>query len=478
MSRYFCISVAFLDSLYHGKRDYDEPEWPPSPMRLFQALLAGVRAGRRNMEWSESKANAFRWLSQRKPPVIVAPAAQRTSGYTFYLPRNESDGDFERHERLSTKVSQPHLLQGNGTVYYLWLIEEAEWSSVRPDAELLCREARHLLALGWGIDQVVGNGRILTEAEASALRGQRWLAWNTHRPGSIELRVSCPDSLDDLHRVYQSFLRRVRGRQYFPELKVSSFNKVSYMSAETLPQRSYACFELPDGVAFRQEEAAKVASMLRSLTCSAAKADTHEFPGGAELYAAGHVGKREDNLPRFSYLPLPTIGQEHADGMIRRLLIAEPFGGNGAHAGWAQNRLRNEVMRDQDRNEHGILLDLWRRSSRPMIRRYVQEAHHWSTVTPVVLPGFDDGKQTKAEKLLLASIEQSGLPVSGIAELTLRKAPFWPGSQHPRQYFLPNYLKGLPSWHVRVVFREPIPGPLAIGAGRHAGLGLFAIAEN
>jgi len=477
MTRHFCISIVFLDSLYHGKQDHDEPEWPPSPMRLFQALLAGARIGCRNIEWSEPKAAAFRWLAQREPPLIIAPAARRTSGYTFYVPNNDSDAKFERQDRLTSKVSRPHRLSSDNTVHYLWPIAEIEWPLAQPQVEVLHHEARHLLALGWGIDQVVASGRVLTHAEVFTLWGQRWRAWKTHRPGSIMWRVPGPDSLEDLNRVYQSFLRRVRGKQYFPELKLSSFDTVTYMSAETLQRRSYACFELPDGVAFRQEDAAKAASMLRSLTCSAAKADTHEFPGGTELYVAGHVGKSEQNLPRFSYLSLPSIGQEHADGMIRRLLIAEPFGGNGSHAEWAQKRLRNEVMRDQDGNERGILLDLWRRSSRPMIRRYVEPARTWSTVTPLILPGFDDGKQTKAEKLVMSAAKQAGIPVSAIAELTLRKAPFWPSSQHPRQYVVPSYLKALTGWHVRVVFREPIPGPLAVGAGRHAGLGLFATSE-
>jgi CRISPR-associated protein Csb2 len=340
MSRHLCISVVFLDSLYHGKRDLDEPEWPPSPMRLFQALIAGARAGCRNVEWSESKADAFRWLSQREPPLIIAPTARRTSGLTFYIPNNESDAKFERQERLGTKVSQPHRLHDDGTVQYLWSIEDTEWSRAQPHVEVLCAEASHLLALGWGIDQVVGNGRVLANIEASALRGQRWRAWNTHSSGSITWRVPCRGSLEDLDRVYQSFLRRVRGKQYFPELKLGCFETVTYMTAETPPQRSYACFELPDGIAFRQRDAAKVASMLRSLACTAAKADTHDFPGGAEVYVAGHVRKSKHNLPRFSYLPLPSIGQEHADGMIRRLLVAEPCGGDSSHARWAQQRLR------------------------------------------------------------------------------------------------------------------------------------------
>ena len=66
MSGYLCISVTFLDPLFHGKGDGDEWEWPPSPMRVFQALLAGSRTGCRNIEWSTVKSDAFRWLEQKE----------------------------------------------------------------------------------------------------------------------------------------------------------------------------------------------------------------------------------------------------------------------------------------------------------------------------------------------------------------------------------------------------------------------------
>ena len=475
--RQLCISVTFLDPLFHGKGD-DEPEWPPSPMRLFEALLAGARTGARNREWSEFKAGMFRWLETREPPLIVAPEARRASGYTFYVPNNDSDKIFERQERLTTKVARPHRLCDGDTVNYLWPIEANDWAVAKPHAELLCQEARRLLALGWGIDQVLGNGRVLTDAEAAALPGRRWRPWSGHRPGAQRWRVPTAGSLQDLERAHDSFIQRFSGNRYRPGLRFSRFDTVSYFSAGKLPPRSYARFELPEGVAFRQEAAAKVAVMLRSLACRCAGEDTHEFPGGSETYVAGHTRNQERTPPRFSYMALPTAGHEHADGMIRRLLIAEPFGGDGVHAQWAQSRLRNATLQDHDGNDRGVLLDLWRAASDNMIRRYVDEARTWCTVTPVILPGFDDGKRTKAETLFLTAVRHADLPIGSVAELTLRKAPFWPGSQHPRQYAVPEYLKHLPAWHARLVFREPVPGPLAIGAGRHAGLGMFVGTER
>jgi len=489
MTRHLCVSVTLLDPLFHGKGDSDaahpdgRPEWPPSPMRLFQALLAGARGGCRARNWSTVHADAFRWLERLDPPRIVGPDAQPAASYTLFVPNNDADKKFDRQDRLTSKVARPMRLgcdveNGEGaTVYYLWRIPDGDWPTASTHAELLCREARHVVALGWGIDQAVADACILDDAEAALLTGKRWRAWSTHRGGSPTWRVPVDGSLDDLQETYASFVRRIDSERYRyrPSRKVSRFDTVHYLSHTVLPPRAHAVFELPDGVGFRPGDTATAAAMLRSLACRCAMSDTHDFPGGSEIYVAGHVDRQDESPARFSYLPLPTIGHEHADGMVRRMLIAEPMDGDGTHARWAQQRLRNATLRDQDGCDRAVLLDPWRPSTPRMLERYVGEARIWCTVTPVILPGFDDGKQRKAERLLLTAAAQAGIPMSAIEALSLRKAPFWPGAMHPRSYAVPNYLRHLPRWHVWLRFCEPIPGPLAIGAGRHVGLGLFAV---
>jgi CRISPR-associated protein Csb2 len=489
MMRHLCISVTFLDPLFHGKGD-DEPEWPPSPLRLFQALLAGARTGCRNLEWSDVKFEAFRWLEGRQPPLIIAPIVRRESAYTLYVPNNDGDRLFDRQNRLTSKIAHPHRLLDGHTLCYLWSISETEWLSNKTKVELLCCEARHLPVLGWGIDQVVGEGRILSDAEVVALPGERWWVSNGHRPEQPTWRVPVNGSLEDLQAVHESFLKRVQGRRFRPSRKPSCFQTVTYLTDRVLPVRPYAVFALPEGVSFRQVAAAKVAAMLRSLTCKLANESMHEFPGGSERYVAGHIDGDGQNPPRFSYMPLPTIGHPNADGIIRRLLIAEPIGGNGEHARWIQKRLGFATLRDKDGDERGILSEPRGSGSRKVIGRYVGKGQAWCSVTPVILPGHDDFKAAakhgerrpmKAERLLLKSVTQAGIPLQSVASVSLRKAPFWSGSQHPRQYARPDYLadqNARPSWHVRIDFREPVTGPIAIGAGRHIGLGLFGVIDS
>ena len=68
------LTVRFLDARYHGQADGGRREWPPSPMRLFSALLAGAKA-----DWSDARERAFRWLERQPAPVIQAMPVQEGS---------------------------------------------------------------------------------------------------------------------------------------------------------------------------------------------------------------------------------------------------------------------------------------------------------------------------------------------------------------------------------------------------------------
>ena len=113
----FQITIRFLDTHYHGRRDGGEPEWPPSPLRVFQAMLAGAKA-----DWSVERAAAFDWLEQLQPPVIHAPRVRHAVGVLTYVPNNNADsGEIIR----APKTIQPCALPDKGRhVEYLWTFDE------------------------------------------------------------------------------------------------------------------------------------------------------------------------------------------------------------------------------------------------------------------------------------------------------------------------------------------------------------------
>ena len=75
MAHVLCITIRFCQPFVHGRDENGDPEWPPSPLRLTQALVA-ASAGR----WNERSvlrhaAKAFRWFEPLTPPRIFAATA-------------------------------------------------------------------------------------------------------------------------------------------------------------------------------------------------------------------------------------------------------------------------------------------------------------------------------------------------------------------------------------------------------------------
>ncbi len=458
MSQCLCISATFLDPTFHGQKDRGEPEWPPSPLRLFQALVAG--STHHDRTFSDEAVEAFRWLERQKPPLIVASETAFGRSYTLFVPNNDGDRVPDRQDRLTGKTVRPQYLLEGQTVHYVWAVSDEP--SAKHCVQVLCRQARHLLALGWGIDMVFGNGRVLDSKEAERLTGTQWKPWSDVRfTDQAALRVPVQGSEQDLREAYQSFLRG----DYRPP---RAFNAVAYLPATALPPRPYAVFELRNRdawSAFPQEDACVVAAMLRHRACEAAKCDSHEFPGGSEVYVAGHL-TGQGTPPRFSYIPLPSIGHPKSDGAIRRVLIAEPFGGDGQQARWASRRLHGSALVDQGQRQRATLIQS---SQDAVVNSYVGPSPEWSSVTPIILPPH---RREKSNSLFLRAAQQAGLPEIG--DFSFRAAPYWPRSEHPRCYRRPDYLRQATAWHVRARFKHPVFGPLAVGSGRHCGLGVLA----
>ena len=182
---------------------------------------------------------------------------------------------------------------------------------------------------------------------------------------------------------------------------------------------------------------------------------------------------------RFSYLPLPSI--EHRDenarvvGGIRRVVVAELVEGSESYLLWARQMLPGQFLIDEkSKNRRAMLAPLSENDWG--LRQYTDSCETWATVTPVVLPGSDEGKFAKAEKLFFKSLRHAGYSPDALAELEFRKVPFWPGGDLALRFQVPEYLK-MNHWtryHVRLRWQQPMKGPLIIGAGRHCGLGIFA----
>lgn len=231
---------------------------------------------------------------------------------------------------------------------------------------------------------------------------------------------------------------------------------------------------------FPASKANCVAAMVRHATAEAARHEPREW---VDSYVHGHRSATDDAKPRYSYLPLPSIKRRDKNGLvvggIRRVLVAELIAAPEGRLRWARQKLPGQFLTDERGGEKRAMLAPLAETDW-VLRQYIGSSDTWATTTPVVLPGSDDGKFAKAEKLFFKALAHAGYSADALAEWELRNVSFWPGGELALRYSRPNYLRNghWSVYHVRLRWKRPLQGPLALGAGRHCGLGVFAAIEE
>ena len=450
------ISVEFLSPTYHGL------EWPPDPLRLYQALVRGSYEGELRLRWSQDGllSEAVRWLEQQECELIVAPSAKRETGRQHWVPNPTMNPD-----EKTNKTFHPHHMRDGQKIHYVWPLRDGE-----EYAEVIAKEASHMIALGWGIDQVIGRGRV---GDVGQLTGERWERQRGRGYRELRHRHPVAGTMADLTARHKAKYRGYRPDEpLYPVPTLSKYRTIRYANTRIV-DRPYAAFAIGDRIP--PHRASHVASMMRHLAIQNRKNFAEEFLDvndvNTEVYLAGHVGKVQQTPPRFSYQVLPTIGP-YGDGYIRRVLIAEQYGGNGRYIDWAKNVLSGQRLRSEKDGDEYTLEAI---ASDGVVDPYVNPGRVWRTVTPVVLRGWDDGNPRKLAKLLDRALEDAG--IVDVDRTWIQRAPFFPGGLHSAQYCRPRHLQNGLCLHVGVKFCKPVEGPLALGSGRHAGLGIMATAR-
>lgn len=535
MPAHFRISVRFLDGTYHGRGDGGEPEWPPSPLRLFQALtntaarLDGHGIGAQNTA-------ALRWLEALKqPPEIVAATQTETAGYQLYVPDNVGDLPRAINEGIAgfrtEKLVRPLRLSGDAAVHYRWTFDDtAEFAT---HCETLISSARAVSRLGWGIDLVVTDAAVESHDETNAsLPGDRWIPVET--PGGTALRVPVTGTLRALEERHAAFLGRIRhlddGGEVFvpvPPLAPAAFRVVTYRRETELARAPYAIFALrdPDDSKFAtfdpQWRRLHLAGMLRH---TASQPDFAAALGWdsrkVNSFVLGHdqsepgTARPTGTAPRLVFIPLPSIewrGENRGRivGTIRRVLVTINGLFDPAEFSRIARALEGRELIDEKAGRAVAFL-LRQSGNDQAIATYFSESATWTTVTPVVLPGHDDPRKlrhrlrdgapaltavekeqivrtldTRIEHLLRKAFLEAGLPAPLVAnaDLQWRSTGFLPGADLSSRYSAPDQCRRFRRLHVRVAWREraadgdlhpiKLSGPFCIGSGRYFGLGLF-----
>ena len=516
MSFFFRITARFLQPLAHGRRDGGEPEWPPSPLRLFQAIVAAAAARWNEHLNLEYAVPALQWLGQQSRPAIVATGGSPSENpYRLYVPDNIWDEQgrawvsgkpLSKEVKLRTeKDVRPTHLSGEAVHYLYPLLPEG-----CPHLDVLKAAARSVTHLGWGIDMVAADADIITEADAAKLAGHRWRVVPT---GGVPLRVPKAGTLDDLMRKHAAFLGRLSNEGFKPVPPLSCFDVVGYHSPTVanlpMPARALAAFEIHRTIDDQEKpeyagkskfrpyhpvrDVARVAGMVRCATASVAKRtgwEPADIAARVQGHGEGDSGQSTSD-DRLQFLPLPSLTPVGV-GRIRRVLVVGPPGCDLAPL---RRRLNGEELIDKDSERAVAMLSGIPASDRNLMR-FLRPARTWSTVTPVILPGYDDpdglraklkGRNTAEEqKHLLARLDarilalvwkafhQAGWTADALtgAEVEYRSVGWLCGLDLAKNYDLPPLR--FPRYHLRVRFAQPVPGPVAVGAGRYRGVGVFA----
>lgn len=530
MSNVLRISVHFLypEPSFHGKRDGGEPEWPPSPLRLFQALVDAAASRWREGQFREYAEPALEWVQRLTPSEIVTPSHAIGTPFRISVPNNDLNStasywvrgvEPEKPHRpidlRTMKTLQPvRVRPGVGeqpVVHYLFQLPEG-----CPHLNVLQAAASSVTHVGWGIDVVAVDVEVISREKASLLAGHRWRRTES---GGVSLRVPAPQSenrigtLRDLIRRHRELLTRLPEDGYIQTDRLSCFDVVRYHSPTAgggeLPARPVAAFEIhrtiddqeqnPGKSRFRPfhhvRKVATVAGMVRH-----AAADAARRLGLADDWVNSHVqghGDEKDGQAtsdeRLMFLPLPSITPNGVSGIRRVLVVGWP----GFDLAPLRRVLNGAELIDRETGHPEAVLSQVATTDKE-VRKFTELAEVWSTVTPVILPGFDDtaglrrklkerdGKGADEQKHLLERLDtrivsllwkafhQAGWSADALvgAELEYRTVGWFRGLDVAKSYELSKV--NFPRYHVRVRFRRPVRGPLAVGAGRYRGLGLFA----
>lgn len=456
----FALEVRFLTGRYVASRAdaRDEPEWPPHPARLFSALVNTWAEGGREA----SEEAALRWLEDQPPPAMVASDHSTRPVQTVYVPpndaRNESAVLFESRKRQARTF--PSVTPHEPVVEFVWEIS-APTLEVRRSLDELCARTSYLghsssLVCVRGVDEHAPPTLVPVD-----------------RGGSMTLRVPCMGQFDALEHAFSVYV----------DTGIRSALPCAYQAYEvtTEPQPEpdpASVFE--EMIVFERagkspqlpiEACARVATVFRAATMTAAGT-------GAPEVITGHASNgARTTRPHVAYMAIPDTAHAHADGHLLGVAAVIPRDLADAERATVYRALLDVTHLTLGR------VGRWeiRRAGADVVTRglrastWSEPSDTWATVTPIELDTFPDQPYgDEAELSVARACERIGLPspieVTVAPDSVFAGVPPWhrfvrsrPASSRPRR----------PLVHAAVRFARPVTGPVLLGAGRFAGLGLL-----
>lgn len=492
-------TVLLLRVHLHDQRWHGSGEWPPSPGRLFQALVAGV-ASPGSLSPEHPHREALGWLEGLAPPVIAVPHAARAhQAYQSYVPNNDLDavgGDIRGIGEIRVgKTIRPRLFEGEAVLLFAWGIDAGE--DAKRHAAVLGEVARCLYQFGRGVDMAWADAEVLADVEVqgrlAAHDGEVWRPAKEAAAGGTGLRCPRPGTLKSLlDREEDRRKRLVAGVLRQP--RQPAFRIVAYgCPGERL------LFDLKPAEQDRRFEPwplVKVAELATRVRDNAAERLSRGLAGQAgtiERVLIGRGATERDKAQRVRIIPLPSVGHAHTDTAIRRVLIERPCDCpiRADDLNWALSGLDLGVDAQTGEVSAHSGSVLAPADDRSMLRHYgvdpCSSACTWRTVTPAALPvprlrGRAKGSERLENEMGAAHAVAQALRHAGVAAgadaVRVQREPFFSGGMQAEAFACATRFPVSRLWHAEITFRESVSGPLVIGDGRYCGLGIMMPVET
>jgi len=484
---------------YHGVHQ-GQPEWPPAPGRLYQALVAGAARG---LSLADALLPALQWLESLPPPLIAAPRHTLGQAVSIYVPNNDADAlsdpsDPQAIAGIRTaKQVQPCLFDAEVPLLYAWPLPDDA-----PHLPVLVAAAEQLSQLGRGVDMAWANARVLDDADLGPLlqrhRGQ------VHRPqpgvtGQPMLPCPTPGTLASLLQRHRAPRLRTEGTGRKARVLFTNPPKPRFASVSYAPVRRQTLYELRERGQARPwawplQRAAALVERIRDAAAARLQAALPDMAGAIQSCLIGKAPDGSGRVPlvqRVAIIPLPSIGSAHADQAIRRVLVQLPSTCplTAEDLDWAFSGLD---WTDPDTGELSGWL-LVKASELGMQDHYAGPSRHWQSTTPVALPEaaarrrIDPTRQRQEAKpaseraqeeahataAVQAALRHAGIDVQA-TRIQVQREPWTAHGQRAEAFAGNTRFSKTRLWHVALAFDRPVDGPVVLGDGRFLGLGVMA----
>jgi CRISPR-associated protein Csb2 len=485
-------------------------------MRLFMAMAATYFEAAGN---NQHRA-AIEWFESQPPPTVCASDCQQRTVVTAFVPVNDKKGSESLGSTRSRQARTfPTVIPDSDVMYYIWDGEVPE-AHVLALGEILTNVSRigHSSSLvhawldrdfdianaaalhAWTAGEEVLGGRPMRTHYSGALR-ELEIAYNGN---AIELYADLIRQISEASGKAKSGLKKQLQKEFGDAVPTSRRPEprltARYHRADITPKLPAlnSCFDdqllvlaFQDGPVLGCESTLRVTTALRGAILS-------QFTSPAEIpeWISGHqLDGKPSQKTHLAMMPLPFIGAEHSDGHLLGIALAFPREVNPRARATGLRKLLSDPETGEDKEIVLRLGDLVivtlrveSRSAAPLAlrsRTWTGASMYWTSARPIVLDRFPkldrnadrQGWLAETMEIVSTSCERIGLPAP--ADIAISMNSFLSGVPRAKPsgggfpaYGNKNGASTRCMVHATIAFRQPVTGPVLLGAGRYLGYGL------